>query len=165
MSDICPTLPELPIRRAISSVQIARLMRDIRELQSFLYSSTQDSRVVEIALEIVQNPVFIDLESRAVAQSLRNSLNSPAVVAGRRYDAQVAPAIVDAMSGFAGILGMAYMEREAPRAKPLDSIVAVRAQINTVNYCPAQVRGIIERGRVKDAYVNGVAARADSLVK
>lgn len=151
--------------RILTPAELDISIRNLRRLQPFACSTTQDAKVADIALGIVQNPVFVDLEARTVAKFVPYATNPVTTLVKRRYDNEVVPAIADAMSSYTLGSGLAIFRLKEPRAKPLDSMVAVTEQINRVNYCPAQIRGIIEKGKVRDTYVDAVVARAEELVR
>jgi hypothetical protein len=132
-----------------------------RELHPFLYDSTQDGRVVETALRVVQDPRFVELEARALAPNVSPGAR-PDNLAERRYEGVVVPALASTMAGFAWQRGLAHLGGKSSSVS-LDSVEAVRDQINQVNFCPEQVRGIIAHGKVRDAYVVGVSPRAEDL--
>jgi len=130
------------------------------ELRPFLYNLVQDSRVVDIAMKIVQNPRFVDIEARKIAPI---TISNPESIAANRYEHVVAGALADAMSDSAFCLGLSFISARSPKSRTIDSIEAVREQINKVDFCPAQIRGIIAHGRVRDAYIASVAERAEQL--
>jgi len=152
----------------------------LRSLSPFRYSSTQDSRVESIALGIVQDPTFIDLEARAINPYVSAEPNaSPQRLAEARYDTVIVDALPNRMASLSWTRGLEYIRgldhtgelehsgrliyTKSLQADTPESIHSVSEQIDRVDFCPAQIRGTIETGKVRDAYVDGVSERVESI--
>jgi len=103
----------------------------------------------------------------------------PRRAAEERYDGVAVERLAGAISGVARALGM-YAPFTAMTGDDIrlgedpnssfaghkalrDLREAVRGQVNRANFCPTQVRGIIETGTVRDAYIAAVAERVEAL--
>lgn len=132
------------------------------DLNPFLYHGIQDTKVVAAALAIVKNPLFIEAEA--------NALNAGKMIdaykaAQARYDAVVVDEIARAMSSKSAHLGLYAILEQHKSSSVRDHIEALDEQVNRVNFCPMQVKGIISTGEVRDAYVDRVGSRAEKLEK
>ncbi len=144
----------------------ADLIRESR-LNAFAYSIAMDEKVEQEGLKVVQNPVFVEMEAAKLTSFYSPLMSKYLNRTGRqaaesRYDATVAPVLSQAIAGGIFARGLGYIAA-TEKAGRLDSIEAVRDQVNKVNFCQAQVREILSRRKVKDAYVDKVSERIEQL--
>jgi len=156
-----PTYPLSGIARP-RNLTISSLTGLSEDMNPFWYHGTQDSRVVATALAIVKNPLFVEAEARALNVGIMTDAYKAAKT---RYDTVVADELARAMSFRSSSLGLYSILEQHQSSSIRDHIQALDEQINRVNFCPAQVKGIIATGKVRDAYVDRVAARAERLEK
>jgi len=133
-------------------------------LDPFIYINTQDGIVTRAARRLLTNPSFVESEARAVVES-DPSIMEFYQAARTRYTATVVPVLSGFTSSLANDLGLYSLLEEAPETKTPDALAAVTEQIDKVNFCEKQVRGILETEQLKDAYATPVAAKAESLAR
>jgi hypothetical protein len=131
-------------------------------LNPFLYNSTQDSGVEKIALGVVTDPVFVRMEAEHIVAEPIPGM-SYQKTATYRYQSTILSALTQSMAGWALCLGSENLGFSKESSTDVDSIEAVREQINKVNFCPEQIEGIIRTGKVANTYVDGVVAKAEEI--
>jgi len=139
-----------------------RELEILARFNPFVYASTQDELVTQSAKGVYQNPRFVELETRAVAQEASQELLLRDVesTARQRYGSVVVPALARQIASFAYMSGL----KEFPSVT-CKAVEAVRDQVNQVNFCPEQVDGILRQEHLRDFYVEQVAGRVEKAYR
>lgn len=131
-------------------------------LNPFRYTGMQDGRVAFAARRLVTSPSFVKAEARAVAQE-KSTKTDFYHAAWERYTLKVVPALAGLTSTTAINLGFKTILNLEPHESPRDILATVREQVDRVNFCKKQVRGILEQRTIQSAYANAVAVKAEQV--
>lgn len=128
-------------------------------------------RAKRAALAILVDEAYLASEARAVATEVDRRTQAYGYLeeavrrtAEARFTARVVPALANALSSAAYTLGHTFLQDKEPELSAADNIRAVKAQVDRVDLCPAQLHETLQSTEVRNAYVERVVPKAEKLL-
>jgi len=136
---------------------LSETLDDFIALNPFVHTTTQDSRVVKIALGIVNNPAYVSGEVADMFKGRVLYNPHPETAAGLRYDKTAGQRLALAISGTSSFMGIDYLDAIGLK-REREAMNNLKEQVDRVNLCYMQVWETIRTGVVRDAYIGNVGS-------